>query len=151
MGHDALGEGGESEPLQKHSVRAPNVGDAYVFIGKIMRERPQGIIAAVMALETNTSLWKLDLASNEIGDDGAIALANMLDKNATITQINLDYNSRIGKPVGLAPPDPRGMGHICYVLDLRGCFKSIYLVESSRTNSEKLKLVFFIFKVFLSP
>ena len=52
----------------------------------------QGAAALAKALEVNASITTIDVASNKIGADGAAALAKALEVNASITNINLGDN-----------------------------------------------------------
>jgi hypothetical protein len=52
-----------------------------------------GAVALADALKTNTSITKIDLKSNEIGDSGAVALADALKTNTSITKIDLSSNT----------------------------------------------------------
>jgi len=49
-------------------------------------------LAAVLVLEKNSALARLDLGGNRIGAKGAKALAAALDKNSVITTLDLGYN-----------------------------------------------------------
>lgn len=63
-----------------------------------------GAIAIAEMLKENTTVTDLDLSNNEIGDNGAIAIAEMLKDNITITDVNFSSNpiERLG---GLAIAD----------------------------------------------
>ena len=52
----------------------------------------EAIILAEL-LKKNTSVARLDLARNQIGDAGAVAIALMLAENATIEYLNLESNT----------------------------------------------------------
>jgi Ran GTPase-activating protein (RanGAP) involved in mRNA processing and transport len=52
----------------------------------------EGAKALAKALERNQTLRELDLESNQIGDEGALALAEALAKNQTLTMLNLAHN-----------------------------------------------------------
>ena len=51
-----------------------------------------GAIALAQALEQNTTLTSIDLPKNEIGNDGVIAIAKALKLNTTLTSIKLSSN-----------------------------------------------------------
>ena len=55
----------------------------------------EGATAIAKALETNTTLSELDLFENNIGDEGATAIAKALETNTTLSELNL-YNNKIG-------------------------------------------------------
>ena len=57
--------------------------------------------AIAKALETNTTLLKLDLRSNKIGDEGAKAITKALETNTTLSGLNLNSNM-IGKEESIA-------------------------------------------------
>ena len=51
-----------------------------------------GLTAIAAALETNTTLQKLNLGNSHVGDAGAMALANALRKNCSLEIVNLWSN-----------------------------------------------------------
>ena len=51
-----------------------------------------GAQALAIALENNTSITEFNLEYNQIGDEGAQALATALQKNNSLTVLNLGYN-----------------------------------------------------------
>lgn len=51
----------------------------------------QIVIAELM--KTNSSVQRLDLARNILGDAGAMALASMLSENSTLEYLNLESNT----------------------------------------------------------
>ena len=51
-----------------------------------------GAIAIANALKTNTTLSTLVLSKNRIGDDGTEAIAEALEINKILTEIKLDGN-----------------------------------------------------------
>ena len=57
----------------------------------------KGAIALARALAKNKTLTKIDLATNSIGEEGVVALARALAKNTTLTNIDLGNNSISGK------------------------------------------------------
>ncbi|MDB5840668.1 MAG: hypothetical protein JWQ23_2620 [Herminiimonas sp.] len=52
----------------------------------------EGAIAIASALKVNSALKILDLTGNNIGKEGAKALSSALDKNETLTSLNLSSN-----------------------------------------------------------
>ena len=50
------------------------------------------------ALETNTTLSKLDLIDNNIGYEGATAIAKALETNTTLSVLNLRRITLVKKP-----------------------------------------------------
>merc|ERR1712217_388073 len=56
----------------------------------------KGAIAIADALKVNASLTELDLADNLIGSEGAIAIADALKVNTSLMDLNLIYN-KIGR------------------------------------------------------
>ncbi|KAL0238607.1 hypothetical protein GEMRC1_013080 [Eukaryota sp. GEM-RC1] len=61
----------------------------------------EGAIALAEALKVNSTVTRINLEFNSIGNEGAIALAEALKVNSTVTRINLEYNS-IGKEGAIA-------------------------------------------------
>ncbi|KAL0239497.1 hypothetical protein GEMRC1_009605 [Eukaryota sp. GEM-RC1] len=53
----------------------------------------EGAIALAEALKVNCSITKIKLRSNSIGSKGGIAIANSLKMNSTVTEISLNHNS----------------------------------------------------------
>ncbi|KAL0225995.1 hypothetical protein P9112_013319 [Eukaryota sp. TZLM1-RC] len=53
----------------------------------------EGAIALARALESNSTLTELDLQYNNITSEGAIALARALESNSTLTELNLMGNN----------------------------------------------------------
>ena len=53
----------------------------------------EGAKALAEALKTNTALTSLDLYRNSVGDEGAKALAESLKTNTALTSLNLNWNS----------------------------------------------------------
>ena len=53
----------------------------------------EGGKALAAALEKNATLTKLQLDGNSVGDVGASALASALEKNTTLTELGLAWNS----------------------------------------------------------
>ncbi len=45
----------------------------------------EGALKLAAALEKNSSVTKIDLSDNEIGAEGAVALAAALEKNSSVT------------------------------------------------------------------
>lgn len=53
---------------------------------------PAGAHAFAEGLRLNTTLTRLDLRDNQLGQDGCLALAGALASNASITELNLSNN-----------------------------------------------------------
>ena len=53
---------------------------------------PEGAIAIADALKINTSIKELNLWKNKIGPEGAIAIADALKINTSIEELNLKFN-----------------------------------------------------------
>ena len=56
-----------------------------------------GAIAVAEALHNNDSVTSLDLSNNNISDGGAVALAQALHHNSTLEWLHLDGNDGIGE------------------------------------------------------
>ena len=52
----------------------------------------QSAMLLAQALEKNTTLTSVNLSKNDIGNDGTMAIASVLEKNTTLTSINLSCN-----------------------------------------------------------
>ena len=52
----------------------------------------EGAKALAEALKTNTTLTNLNLGSNQIGDEGARAIADALQTNTRLISLNLEFN-----------------------------------------------------------
>ncbi|KAL0239950.1 hypothetical protein GEMRC1_010058 [Eukaryota sp. GEM-RC1] len=62
-------------------------------IEKLAGVEAEGAIALAEALKVNCSITKIKLRSNSIGSKGGIAIANSLKMNSTVTEISLNHNS----------------------------------------------------------
>jgi hypothetical protein len=60
-----------------------------------------GVTALAGAIEKNQTLTELDLGTNKFGDQGAIALVGAIEKNQTLTSLKLSIN-KIGDPGAIA-------------------------------------------------
>ncbi|KAG0196550.1 hypothetical protein BGX28_009996, partial [Mortierella sp. GBA30] len=77
-----------------------------------------GAIALSEALKTNSTLTTLHLKRNSIGDNGAVALSEALNTNSTVTTLNLSYNS-IGDNGAVALSETLKTNSTLTILDLR--------------------------------
>jgi hypothetical protein len=77
----------------------------------------EGARALAAALDNNATLTRLDLDGNNIGAEGARALAAALDKNATLTTLFLG-NNNIGDEGARALAAALDTNHTLQVLDL---------------------------------
>ena len=87
-------------------------------------------MAIAQALEKNTTLTSIDLSENsKIGDEGAKAIAKALEKNTTLTSINLEKNTITDK----------GAKAIAKALKKNTTLTSINLANNSRTLYKLVK------------
>eukprot|EP01087_Luapelamoeba_hula_P024976 TRINITY_DN9696_c0_g1_i1.p1 TRINITY_DN9696_c0_g1~~TRINITY_DN9696_c0_g1_i1.p1 ORF type:complete len:1325 (+),score=299.28 TRINITY_DN9696_c0_g1_i1:269-4243(+) len=76
-----------------------------------------GALAAV--LERNTTITELNLSENEIGDDGIVPISRMLEKNKAIKSLDLTFNKLSDK----------GIKHISACLNNNVFITELYLEE----------------------
>ena len=69
-----------------------SIGNKYYIIdaGSDNNIGDEGATAIAKALETNTTLSELDLYHNNIGDEGATAIAKALETNTTLSKLDLN-------------------------------------------------------------
>ena len=85
--------------VKKAQQHCKSVGNKYTLSKLNLEDNNigvEGATAIAKALETNTTLSKLDLRGNNIGDEGATAIAKALETNTTLSSLNLTWNN-IGK------------------------------------------------------
>ena len=83
----------EAKDLAQLLVDYPQVGGMFMCIISITQISDAGAVALAQALHHNTTMTVLKLSENSIGDVGAVALAQALHHNSTLKMLYLSKNS----------------------------------------------------------